>query len=77
MARNTADKDLRARIAQALWTAMDENDMTQKELCKEAHVNERVLNNTLYERNLMRLDDLVKICRVLDISLDCVVGLYD
>lgn len=68
---------LRSRVSSAVWNAMEEYDMTQKQLSEESGVDVRVINAMLYNRNTIRLESLVSICRVLGISIDSMVGLYD
>lgn len=68
---------LRKRISDRIWDELKFNDMTQKELCEESGVSLKTINAMLYNKNLIRLDSLITICRVLDISIDLLVGLYD
>lgn len=69
--------ELRKQISDRIWDALKFNEMTQKELHEESGVSLQTINAMLYNKSLIRLDSLIAICRVLDISIDLLVGLYD
>ena len=57
-------------IAENLKYEMIDKSYSQKELAAEAGISESILSRCLQKKSLISLPNLIRVCRVLDLTLD-------
>lgn len=71
------DIELRKTISKRLWSILEDQNMTQKELSDASGVTLNTLATILYDKNTCRVTNLVKISKALMVSMDYICGISD
>ena len=74
---NIDDIEVRKTISKRLWTILEDQNMTQKELSDISGVTPNTLATILYEKNTCRVTNLIKISKALMVSMDYICGISD
>lgn len=77
MKRAESDSALRHTIAKNLWTELEDQGITQKDLAKQIGVSDSTLANILWEKSTPSISTIAEISKALLISIDYLCGLSD
>ena len=79
MPNKRTDEDIQIRkvMANRLWSVLEDQEITESELCEISGVSKSIVKSLLYEKSSTSVLNVIKISKALMVSMDYICGISD